>query len=476
MRVRVAMALSALSLLGALRPAAAQRKPQKDAEPAVLPPDGRQSPALIQERELEINLSVGENKTISAIDVESYSEGVRDVARVKLTPDAKQFVVVGERPGSTTLLFIMKDRTQVKYAINVFPRPMQSVQRELGLLLEGTPGIRVRQVGARLYVEGGVSNESELKRIERIAELFPGQVQSLVVLGGPAAARQLNVRVDFFFVQYDKLKSYLVGVNWPGRIGGAGIASTSVSYNLLDGVTSAAQASIVDQPLPGLDIAARNGWAKVLKHSTVIAANGSEATFSSGGEQNYVVSTGLTAALTQIRFGTDVVVLPSYDPISHELEVKVGAEVMDLTPPVAAGADLPGRNVSKLSTRVSLKLGQSIVLSGIRTRSQRHDVAGLPLLSQIPLIGVLFGSHGDTAEEVEGAIFIVPSVIESIPKGAQEIIEGALREYQDFSGDMGEVNAWEKNPATAPGVRLTFPGEGPESPPPTVVPDAGSRK
>jgi pilus assembly protein CpaC len=447
---RLAQALVPILLLSAL-PCFAQRRGRErpDGEDAPKPTDrNKEGTPVIKEDLREINLSVGETQTISALDVESYSEGVREIARVKLTPDGSKFVVVGDKPGTTTLLLMMKDKekTQVKYTINVFARDMQSVEGELVKLLDGTTGVRVRRVGARLFVEGGVSNEAELKRITQIAALFPGQVESLVVLGGAAAARQINIRVDFFFVQYDKTSSYQFGVNWPARIGGAGVATASASYDLLAGSVSSATASVVNQPLPGLDMAARNGWAKVLKHSTVIASNGSEANFSSGGEQNYIISTGFTSTLTQIRFGTDVTVLPRYDPVSRALEVKVGAEVMDLTPPVASGTDLPGRNVSKLSTIVALKLGQSIVLSGIRTQSQRHTTGGLPLLSEIPVLGVLFGSAGDAAEQVEGAIFVVPSVIESIPRGAAEIVDDALTQYEKYSGDMDDVDAWDKKP------------------------------
>ncbi len=455
----VLLALAALASAGA---ADAQRRKEKDEGPE--PAREEADLPVAKEEVRELNLAVGESQTIPAANVESYSDSGRDVARVRLTPDGGRFVIVGEKPGTTTLLLIMKDKTQLKYSINVFARDMARVEAELMQLLEGTPGIRVRRVGARLFIEGGVSSEAEFKRIGQIAALFPGQVESLVVQGGVAAARQINIRVDFFFVQYDRSGSYQFGVSWPGRIGGAGVLQGSANYDLLAGAVTSAQASVVDQPLPGLDMAARNGWAKVLKHSTVITSNGSEATFSSGGEQNYVVSTGLTAALTPIRFGTDVTVLPRYDPTLGELDVKVGAEVMDLTPPVAAGTELPGRNVSKLSTLVSLKLGQSIVLSGIRTRAQRHTTGGLPLLSEIPVLGVLFGSAGDAKEEVEGAIFIVPSVIESIPKGAQEIIDEALVQFDDFSGDMDDVNAWEKNPARAPGVRTQ--GAAPRAPQP----------
>jgi pilus assembly protein CpaC len=436
-----------LVALAIATPALAQKHDKSD-KAAAVPPE-----QVALERSEELSLAVGENRTLSAIDVKSFAEGVKGVADVRLTPDSSQFVIVGQKPGSTTLLLLKNDKTQVNYQINVSARPMPSVERELLQLLEGATGVRVRRIGARLFIEGGVSTEPELHRISQIAALFPGQVESLVVLGGAAAESKLNVRIDFLFVQFDRSKGYQVGLNWPAKVGGAKIGTLSAEFDFLKGAATSAQASIIDQPLPSLDIAATNGWAKVLKHSTVITSNGSEASFSSGGEQNYVISSGLSASLTQIRFGTDVKVLPRFDSTSKELKVELEAEVMDLTPPVAAGTDLPGRNVSKLSTAVALRLGQSIVLSGIRSKGQRHSVSGLPLLSELPLIGVLFGSHGDTQEEVEGAIFVVPSVIESIPKGAQEVLDDAMRDFKEYSGNLDKVNTWDKNPATAPGVR-----------------------
>jgi len=425
-------------------------KGKKTEHPAAAP---TQAPDVPQERIEELNLSVGESKTLSASGVKSYSVASSGIADVRLTPDAGEFVIVGDKPGSTTLLLIKKDGLQVNYNINVFARPMQSVEQELVALLDGITGVRVRRVGARFFIEGGVSTEPEQKKIEQIAALFPGQVESLVVVGGGAADRKLNIRVDFIFVQFDRDKSYRAGIQWPGTIGGPGVASFSGSFDFLQGATTTAAASVTDQPLPGLDLAATKGWAKVLKHSTVITSNGSEARFSSGGEQNFLVATGFAAQLQRITFGTDVTVLPRYDPTKRELEVRLDAEVTDLTPTVTTGTDLPGRNISKLTTLVALKLGQSIVLSGIKSESQRHAVRGLPGLSEIPILGLLFGSHSDTKNEVEGAIYVVPSIVESIPKGAQELVDEALTNYREYTGDMSDVNVWEKNPARAPGVR-----------------------
>jgi pilus assembly protein CpaC len=102
---------------------------------------------------------------------------------------------------------------------------------------------------------------------------------------------------------------------------------------------------------------------------------------------------------------------------------------------------------------VDLKLGQALVLSGFRTRSQRHAITGLPLLSEIPLLGVLFASHKDSAEETDGAIFVVPTVIETVTPSSHDMISDALSHYDSFSGDVAEVNAYEHRPNVSPKAR-----------------------
>jgi len=140
-----------------------------------------------------------------------------------------------------------------------------------------------------------------------------------------------------------------------------------------------------------------------------------------------------------------VTVLPRFDSNTRDIEIKIEANVADLVPS-ASNTPLPGRNISKLSTLVHLKLGQSLVLSGIRTRSQRHDIAGLPLLSQIPLLGVFFGSHADQREDVEGAVFVIPSVIESVPNYTADMIKNAMSRFEDYSGDVDRVKTFDKYP------------------------------
>lgn len=386
----------------------------------------------------DLNLVVGENKTLAAHDVASYSVGVPGIVDVKVTPDLSQFVFVGLKPGTTTVLALKKNGQEITYNVTVYARAPQAVEKELEQLLAGYTGLKLRKVGTRFFIEGGVSTEADMRRVALIASLYPGQVESLVVVGSVGQEHTINVRMDFYFVQYDKNSNYGVGISWPGRFGGGSLAA---SHNLIANATAATLT--VDQALPALDLAQTRGWAKVLKHSTVVTTSGSEAVFDNGGEQNFAIAAGLTSTIQPIKFGTNVAVLPRYDTTTHDLEVKVNANVADLTPSVGT-TSLPGRKTSQITTFVHLKLGQALVLSGIRTSSQTHSVTGLPGFSQIPVLGVLFGGHTNTEEEIDGAVFIIPSIVESTPKRAHDIVETAMTQYEDFSGDITKVKTFQK--------------------------------
>ncbi len=399
----------------------------------------------------EINLAVGETKTISARDVKNYSEGVAGVIDIKLTTDASNFVLNGKRPGSTTLLLIRNDGSQITLNINVFIRSPNVVEKELGQLLENIAGVRVRRVGARIVIDGAVATEAEVRRVQQVSAMYPGQVEALVtvvgkdVVSGAIDERKYIIRIDFYFVQYDKNSSYAVGLAWPAAIGGDTIFQSSIQWDLLSGATKSATATLANQPIPHLDIAARKGWAKVMKQSTVITNNGVEANFQNGGEQLFPVNQGLTIGIQRVTFGSDVTVLPKYNPIKKDLDIRVVADVSDLTAAVS-GTPLPGRITTKLTTNVSLKLGQSLVLSGIKTKSVTKSTNGLPILSEIPVLGVLFGSHSNADLETEGAIFVVPSVVATVPSSSAELVDTALSKFKNYDGNINTVNAYDKRP------------------------------
>jgi pilus assembly protein CpaC len=408
------------------------------------------TPAIAQKHD-DISLAVGETRTLPAAGVREYSEGVKGIVDVVATPDGKTFVLTGRKEGATTLLLIRNDGTQTTYEITVARRNAAIVEREVQELLKDLAGPKTRRIGSRIFIDGAVSTPQEKARVDQIAALYGDQVLSIVTVGR-FEERKLLIRLDFFFVQYEKTSGYTAGLAWPAAIGGANgtdpVFQNAYTFDFITRTSTTATASVVNQPMPRLDIAARHGWIKIAKQSSLITANGTEATYQNGGEQNFIVSGVGATSILPVKFGTNVTVLPRYDSNTRDVELKLAADVADFTPAQVVNGP-PGRTTTKLETQVTLKLGQALILSGIKTATQRHEVVGLPGLSEIPVLGVLFGSHVNDKDEVEGAVFIVPSIVDTVPKSALELINNAMSTYKEYSGEIEYVEAYPKTPPNA---------------------------
>jgi pilus assembly protein CpaC len=411
-------------------------------------------PAMAEKGHEDISLAIGETRTLPAAGVKEYSEGVKGIVDVVPTPDGKTFVITGKKEGTTTLLLIFGGGNQTVYEINVAKRNVGAVEREVQELLKDISGPRTRRIGAKIFIDGAVATPAEKARVDQIAGLYGDQVQSIVTVGR-FEERKLLVRLDFFFVQYERTSSYNVGLGWPATIGGSQLGGNgdqvfqnNYTFDLITRTTTSAQASVVNQPLPRLDILQQHGWVKIAKQASVITANGNEAKFENGGEVNFLIAGVGAAQISAVKFGSVVSVLPRYDSSTRDVELKLVADFSDLTAPLTVNGP-PGRTTTKLETQVVLKLGQALILSGIKTATQRHNVTGLPGLSEIPVLGLLFGTHNNAKDEVEGSIFIVPSVVDTVPKSALELINNAMTTYKEFSGEIEYVEAYPKAPPSA---------------------------
>lgn len=330
----------------------------------------------------DMSLQLGEQRVVPSDNVRSYSEGTKGIVDVRLTKDASQFIIVALKPGATTLLFIMMDGTERHYRITV-----------------ADPNAQVRQNGDFHTVD----------------------------------ARD-NIRLDFYFVQVSKSYSHKIGAAWPGSIA----PTFNATYNAQSGSLESATAVITNQALPRLDVAQATGWAKVMRQAAVVTVNGQKATFSGGGEFNYPVQGALSSSLQKIPYGSIIDVEPHYDARTGRIELSLHADVSELDSD--SGTGVPGRITANLDTRVNLELGQSLILAGLTARNERRSKTGLPFLSQIPILGVFFGSHASAESESENIVIIVPSVVDAVSMQDRERVNAALKSYTEFSGNMHDVD------------------------------------
>ena len=339
-------------------------------------------PAHAQEgTKKEIVLVVGEQTSISAKNVRTYSEGVPGIIDVRVPKDGSEFVIVALKQGTTSLLLIYEDGTKAQYGFKV--------------------------VTARTAEQGGV-NEKE------------------------------NIRLDFYFVELSENYSHQIGVGFPATIGGDNVFRANAVIDLKNSELLTATAVVANQPLPRLDLLQSSGWVRISRQAVLVTQNGNQASFSSGGEVNLAINGALTAEIRRIEFGSLIRVLPQYDARTGRIELTISADVSDLTDD--RGSGIPGRTVSKLDTLVNLELGQGVMLAGLNAHTEARTDTGLPLLSQIPVFGYLFGTHGNREEQTRNVLFIVPTVVDVVRADARAHIVDALRIFEEYDGDLEDID------------------------------------
>lgn len=329
----------------------------------------------------EVILEIGQQHVLSANGVRSYSEGTRGIVDVRLTRKGDQFVLVGLQSGVTTLLLMMLDGSERHLRITV-PDP------------EG----KKRATG-----------ELSVEKME-------------------------NIRLDFYFVQLDRATQRQIGMGYPGSVD---LGSASASFDFLTQSFQSATAVVEDQALLRLDMAQTSGWAKLMRKAAVIAENGQRAEFSGGGEVNIPVQGSLTTGIHTISFGSTIEILPRYDAVTGRLEIELVADVSDLTDDRGSGA--PGRVTSSIATVVNLKVGQALVLAGLTSETKLKSNTGLPFLSQVPILGLLFGSERMVEQNADNVIFIVPTVVDATSTDARRQVKAALDAFRSYRGKSKEL-------------------------------------
>jgi type IV pilus assembly protein PilQ len=153
--------------------------------------------------------------------------------------------------------------------------------------------------------------------------------------------------------------------------------------------------------------------ANIISSPRVITANQKEATIEQGVEIPYQQSA--SSGATTIQFKKAVLSLkvkPQITPdnrIILDLDVKddsVGQVVV-----ASGGVNVPSIDTREIATQVLVNDGQTVVLGGILSTTQREDDTKVPYLGDIPVFGHLFKStaHKDNKDEL--MIFITPKIV-----------------------------------------------------------------
>jgi type II secretory pathway component GspD/PulD (secretin) len=155
----------------------------------------------------------------------------------------------------------------------------------------------------------------------------------------------------------------------------------------------------------------QNGEAKIRANPRVATVEGQKAQIVIGKEQYYVIVTGEAYAygqLERIPFGVSLSIVP-YVSDNGEITVEIQPEVSDVVGVGATG--LPVVSKRAVTTKVRVKDGETIMIGGLVQKTETLNRRKIPLLGDIPILGLLFSRTDKITSEVETVIFITPHIL-----------------------------------------------------------------
>jgi pilus assembly protein CpaC len=377
---------------------------------------------------------------------ELQSRVLESEGRIKLVDDFNPSVVTvtalapnqlrirGEAPGITTVR--IADEFDKVYRIEVMvERDLRELEANLRRLF---PGSAVQVVGVKdsIVLRGWVTQPSQIPQIVALATTYSPNVLNHIVIGGGS---QVVLSCKVMEVQRSKLESMgfnflSLGQNYyfastPGNL--APIASAALPFggppDILPQAAALANPQFQFAILGNSDIfrgfieaLKQESLLKILAEPTVTTTSGRPAHLHSGGEFPILVPQGVGTATISFRdFGIRLEAVPIVLG-NGRVQLDIAAEVSerDFSNSVDVnGIRVPGISNRNVNTRVEMNFGETFMLGGLTQDRLTSSTNKIPVLGDIPYLGLAFSRKTQQVATTELIILVTPHLAQPMSEG-----------------------------------------------------------
>ncbi|MCX5799838.1 MAG: pilus assembly protein N-terminal domain-containing protein [Candidatus Eisenbacteria bacterium] len=198
------------------------------------------------------------------------------------------------------------------------------------------------------------------------------------------------------------------------------VATPSIPLSVTSGVSMFVSLTRGDYDISGiLKALEKKGYVNTLAEPTLVSISGHEAKFLAGGEIPVPIVTptggGVTVTIEWKEFGVSLTFTPTVVD-SGVVNLKVEPEVSTLdwdNGVTLSGFRIPALRTRKAQSTVELRDGQTLAIGGLITSEEVRSVSKMPILGDIPIIGLLFKSTSFMKNESEVVMLVTPKIVTS---------------------------------------------------------------
>lgn len=342
----------------------------------------------------------------------------------------QQLIVNGKKTGSTSLIFWGKNSASPVFYNLIVQQDADSFLEAVNMIAPNED-ITIIFNNSGAVMSGFISSASIREQIQNLAKAYEVNLTDLTE--SPTKQVLLEVRVTEASKNFtrdlgvelglgntsgvvNEALSNMINAN-PGKAGISQVFSSSgLSYYLFDRSSKISMA---------IQASEQKGNIKILAEPKLLAVNNEEARFNVGNEVPIPSEIDESGNISYTLKETGVILKfkPEIMEKTGRVRLKLSPEVSEIDRSagivISSGANnvfaqVPGFKTRKVDTTVELMDGETLVIAGLLTNNTSKNKTQVPLLGNIPVLGVLFRNSNDVTNDSELVIFITPKIVDNM--------------------------------------------------------------
>jgi pilus assembly protein CpaC len=343
----------------------------------------------------------------------------------------RSLYVLGKKVGVTSVSLYDADKKLVGVVEVDVTQNAPRAQQEIRRSVDGR--VDVGTEAGRIVLNGEARDAVAADRAARIARSHGGEVINQMRVRGPQ-----QVMLEVRFIEVSRSAGRDLGVRLQtegsrlttrsgnGQIGVLGFAGAASA--LVNPAGAAPFGTLLAQWVKGgtnidllIQALEEQGVARRLAEPNLITMSGEKASFLAGGELPIpIAQSNNVTTIEYKKFGVGLTFTPTVlagSMINLRVEPEV-SQIDEASGSFKTGSiTIPRIIVSRASTVVELKSGQSFAIAGLLQNTSTTTTEQLPWLGDVPILGALFRSRSFQQKETELAIIVTPHLVQPTRPG-----------------------------------------------------------
>jgi MSHA biogenesis protein MshL len=382
-----------------------------------------------------------------------------------VSDDASNTVVLIDMPQSIEKMRSVISGMDAPMATEVFSldyaRAEQIKDKLEQMITKGAGSIRFDERTNKVVIKDTLHKIGEIKKV---IEAFDEKTREVVI--------------DASIIQVTLLDKYSYGIDWLD-IAKLGNVKFTADTNLSSGLSNVTPNTLTIATVGGkytevISMLKTFGKTNVLSRPRITVADRQEAKILVGAKEVYVTSNITTTSggtyntsdnIQFVDVGVRLSVTPQINKLGFvTLKIKPEVSSADATktvtlknPDLSTRAVVPYVTTSEAETTVLVKDNTTIIIGGLMKDTLVSNRQKVPLLGDIPLVGKLFSTKGESKEKTELVVFLTPHIIEGDSTAEEtkkymadwdkKLVEMNIGEPEETEMDMSRLMPEKKAPA-----------------------------